>query len=971
MSRLTPHTKNKCANCGKEIRSTLSSWLFPKSRRCICKSRGAVVAERMRDATVLKEAESPEMDDLSGQVINGRYEVLSLLGSGGMAAVYRVVDRPTGKEYALKMLASHLSDQHMLVKRLELEAEAIRSLTHSNICALYDVGKSESGFPYIIMDYVKGQSLESMLKLNRTIAQSRAINIFVQTAQALEHAHQKCVVHRDLKPSNILLTQNADGVDRVIVVDFGIAKIADESTENSTKLTQTGELIGSPLYMSPEQCRGDQLDGRSDIYSLGCLMYELLSGITPFAGETPIRIILKHLTEPPPRLDKISGVSREMAEVVDRCLEKDPGDRYQSASKLLVDLINVREGRRISPLRRKKTKASPTLILTAAMSIIILLSTAGLVLQKSFTHRQMKIDLSPLSIPMTPWDQLEIDAQIKFNQGAYEQAELAFDRALKVSGITTDQTLKTLQKQLLLNHVVGYLHKQASIKNRIDEIQSKLDIDARSAETLKSELIGLSAVPEELKKKYAVPLGEKIILLCHRLLSKQSQQTELVEELVSQSLPVMEKILGADSYICYKLIGVSAAAIDCESEALQTTRELSEENPILTKSRMESLRLTKISIGGLENKTDAKDFDLNANYARMAHLLNALNDPGRSLAYSQRALGNLKTAGRQDSILKAGALIESAKSYQLKHEFEEALKQYQLALVALNGLNDFVSEPYVEQSVEGLFKLFASAGKEKDAELLFKRSLASVKDRPLTRAVYDMAIANLLFPASGSSHLAPENGQAYLREALLLRQHFEQSPFTEEVLESSRRVSQLDVKICQKVKEPELAAEAESLARQAVEIVKHAHGGEVSRRLALAYADLSEALKVNGKVSESEMFQQKAAGQLAYTEGYLLEERAAKLAKQGNDPNLEYARAELDRGASCYGRGDLINAEKFAEKAAGLVLEFQPNQLGDAGRKQAAKILDICSVFQSKESEKWRHYRDLSAKYRYFSADVK
>jgi serine/threonine-protein kinase len=179
------------------------------------------------------------------------------------------------------------------------------------------------------MGFVTGESLESVLNSEGVLTGERAINIFIQIAEALVHAHEKGIVHRDLKPSNVLLTKHEHVDDFVKLVDFGIAKIADSFNADKTKLTQTGELIGTPLYMSPEQCHGDELDARSDLYSLGCVMYETISGSPPFDGENAVRVLLKQISDEPAPLPKMFGISADLKEVIMRCLEKDSNDRYQ------------------------------------------------------------------------------------------------------------------------------------------------------------------------------------------------------------------------------------------------------------------------------------------------------------------------------------------------------------------------------------------------------------------------------------------------------------------------------------------------------------------------------------------------------------------------------------------------------------------------------------------------------------------
>jgi serine/threonine protein kinase len=211
------------------------------------------------------------------------------------------------------------------------------------------------------MDYLDGKTLEQVLKNEGYLDTDRALDIFIQTTEAIAHAHLKGVIHRDIKPSNIIIEQGEHKIEHIKVVDFGIAKVLPSEQQTQNALTQTGDIFGTPLYMSPEQCQGNMQDARSDIYALGCVMYEALTGITPFAAENPIKIILRHVNgdaKPMAAVNRSAGVPADLEAVVMRCLEVDPEDRYQKANELLLDLRRVRDAKPINiPPRRKKPPA--------------------------------------------------------------------------------------------------------------------------------------------------------------------------------------------------------------------------------------------------------------------------------------------------------------------------------------------------------------------------------------------------------------------------------------------------------------------------------------------------------------------------------------------------------------------------------------------------------------------------------------
>lgn len=283
---------------------------------------------------------------LTGQTIAdgklaGNYDFVEVIGSGGMGVIYKARHPILKKLVAIKMLHMHLLSD-AIVKRFEQEAQAASSLSHPNIIQVHDFGVSPHGQPYMVMDFVEGEPLSNVLHRNPMRIEP-ALNVLIQVADALAHAHEKGVLHRDLKPSNIMVTDADCSFPEIKIVDFGIAKVLET---NQTRMTLTGELMGTPYYMSPEQCRGTTLDARSDIYSLGCVMFELLTGRTPFARGSAISAIVGQLTAAAPTLAETRPdiVFPELLEEVQvKMLAKEPGDRYQSMQELIADLIKVQK----------------------------------------------------------------------------------------------------------------------------------------------------------------------------------------------------------------------------------------------------------------------------------------------------------------------------------------------------------------------------------------------------------------------------------------------------------------------------------------------------------------------------------------------------------------------------------------------------------------------------------------------------
>lgn len=265
-----------------------------------------------------------------GTILNNRYKILELAGTGGMAEVYKATDLNTGELVAIKILKSEYNDDVEFVRRFDLEARAAASLSHPNIVNVYGVGE-DNGIKYIVQEYVNGKSLKEKLEETGKMDWRLAVPIVIQIALALEHAHSQSIVHRDIKPANILITP--DGV--CMVTDFGIARATNSNTVSMTG----GTALGSVHYFSPEQARGGAVDHRSDVYSLGILMYELLTGEVPFDGESSVAVAIKQLQEEPvkPR-DLESSIPQGLEDIILRCMQKNPNKRYPDSRSLIDDL---------------------------------------------------------------------------------------------------------------------------------------------------------------------------------------------------------------------------------------------------------------------------------------------------------------------------------------------------------------------------------------------------------------------------------------------------------------------------------------------------------------------------------------------------------------------------------------------------------------------------------------------------------
>lgn len=283
------------------------------------------------------------------KVFGDRYEIIERIGSGGMAIVYKAKDRLLNRIVTIKVLREQFAADEDFVRRFRREAQSAASLSHTNIVSIYDVGK-EGETEYIVMEYVEGQNLKEIIRNYAPLSTEQVLNLGIQIAEAIRHAHEHHIIHQDIKPHNILVT----GDGRAKVTDFGIARAVSSAT-----MTHSGDIVGSVHYLSPEQAKGVQTNEQSDVYSLGIILYELLTGKVPYDGETPIAIALKHLQEeavPPSKLNP--RVNPPLENLVLRAIAKAPEQRYATAKELLQDLHNVQAGQ---PLRKVKSQGLPDL----------------------------------------------------------------------------------------------------------------------------------------------------------------------------------------------------------------------------------------------------------------------------------------------------------------------------------------------------------------------------------------------------------------------------------------------------------------------------------------------------------------------------------------------------------------------------------------------------------------------------------
>jgi serine/threonine protein kinase/tetratricopeptide (TPR) repeat protein len=332
-----PDTKQFCGDCGTQL--TPSEDAKP---------------------SFTKTLETPISGLARGTLFAERYEIIEELGAGGMGKVYRVEDKKANEEIALKLIRPEVASDKKTIERFRHELTTARKIRHKNVCGMYDLGEHEGAY-FITMEFVPGQDLKGLIRQTGQLAVGTATNIAKQICEGLAEAHKLGVVHRDLKPSNIMIDQ--DGSARIM--DFGIAR-----SLKGKGITGAGVIIGTPEYMSPEQVDGKETDQRSDIYSLGIILYEMLTGRLPFEGDTPLSIAVQHRSDTPTDPRELNAqIPGDLCRILLKCLEKEKGDRFQTANELLSDLDKAEIGIPTKTLRSPKKKSITSKEITVSFSV--------------------------------------------------------------------------------------------------------------------------------------------------------------------------------------------------------------------------------------------------------------------------------------------------------------------------------------------------------------------------------------------------------------------------------------------------------------------------------------------------------------------------------------------------------------------------------------------------------------------------
>lgn len=531
-------------------------------------------------------------DPLIGNLFAERYLIESVLGLGGMSIVYKAQHSLMNRTVAIKMLHQKLKDDSMALERFRLEAQAASSLNHQNVITVYDFGISPTGEPFFVMDCLNGESLENIIDRDGRIEFRRAINIFKQVCDGLEEAHRKGIVHRDLKPANVILMRRDDGGDLVKLVDFGIAKLLPQTGKVQQQLTRTGEVFGSPIYMSPEQCLGRELDTRSDIYALGCLMYEAVAGEPPFIGDSFLETMNMHVDNHPKLISEKapdSEVPAELEAAILCCLQKDPDIRFQTAGELKEVLSSVASAlgdgstaaggtasrSETHPYGKGRQKRAPVEMIVVSMVASVLLVMVAFVALWPGAADDRGAPLDKLL-----WSIYLSEAEDDVKKGKYESAESNFAKSeerCKRFGDRNQRLQTTLRsKTVLYEKWEGHAEDLEKVNNQIAAIDTER-VKQEYFELMKlmdtfesKEHSAVSQSSKMLKAEAEIP---KFVSVSSKLYSKGLWLEQ--EELLKRCLAIERKLVGDDNLIIAKLETRLAECFVAQRKFLQVRQLLS------------------------------------------------------------------------------------------------------------------------------------------------------------------------------------------------------------------------------------------------------------------------------------------------------------------------------------------------------------------------------------------------------------
>lgn len=492
-----------------------------------------------------------------GETIDDDYRIISVLGEGGMCIAFKAEDLRSHRTVAIKFLLPNRQTSEKDLLRFRREAQTSSELNHPSIAHVFEFAILGNQQPYLVMEYVEGQTLSQKIQLQGQLPIKETVEIFIKICDALEYAHSKNVLHRDIKPSNIIVQQSLDKPLNIKLLDFGIAKIMRDPLDIIQHITQTGEVVGSPFYMSPEQARGGELDSRSDLYSLGCALYEALTGGPPHVGQTPLATILKRETNKPITLVEGSlgkAFPKDLEVIVSKLLQNDPSDRYQSASEvkkalsetkftdLSVASSNTNIQAAVQPHRGSKYAVAVLgifLVFLLAMPIITFLLVQTQPFKHSDSSPPVKSPTSQAEVPVSEVDSLELKTVLTKGQEfehrkEYPNAISAYTKAIDKYKNSQDpaiyQDLVLAQSRLAscFRTLGSYDQADRCVKEALDLCRERYgELSYAYANALTSAGTNYLEGKNSNKRdswKQARPLYEQSVQICEKLPARTSDQ---------------------------------------------------------------------------------------------------------------------------------------------------------------------------------------------------------------------------------------------------------------------------------------------------------------------------------------------------------------------------------------------------------------------------------------------------------------
>ncbi len=696
--------------------------------------------------------------NLLGQLIEGKYQVISLLGSGGMSSVFLVKHMLLNKVRAMKIIHPHLAQDKEAIERFKREAEATSRLSHPNVVMVHEFGVYD-GSPYIVMDYVEGITLADLIKSEKQgLSTERTLHIISQSCEALAHAHKSGVIHRDIKPSNIMLVNNDEEKDFVKLVDFGIAQLLAED-ESIAKLTQTGQIFGTPLYMSPEQCQGQKLDEGADIYSLGCVMYEAIAGKTPFLGSNVYETIFKQINENPENLDgvvKEKNLKDALESIVFTAIAKDRSQRFQSMLEMKSELEQLRLGLAESssaklkklgrqwqlkqaPRKIAKALSSKTAKISLSLACISGLALLGWQLPQNFNP------------PESRWKELDLSGQQEFDRARYGAARQSFGESLNIARKlkSNKMMLASLNEILDLERASGNKNQEANVLKEIlaqkesyafiDQLKQELNQEQKKLE--KSGLKAMSAVEQASLRQFCGNAIDTAVSIA------EDRGSEPARELLLRAKALIETAFGPDDQLMVRAVhnlGIFAhdradykEAISQYEAALALERKILAPHDSMTARTLLCLARASLQSG--------KDFQ------SCQQVLN------QALEANRRAFGI-----ESKQVVICRYLLASL--YYREGKINEAKRELKTAISLCERIKDSDKELAAAYALNGLI--------EKDQKQLAKALLMLEESQEKD---YQALFGVLLNSAELSIASNPEQAHSYLKRARAISQRFDQS----------------------------------------------------------------------------------------------------------------------------------------------------------------------------------------------------